>query len=307
MAEPDFDIDAAGKQYEAGREAGEKFEAPADEKEDDAPPADDGFKGYEDYIADGGDPDLYKGKKAFQEDRGRFKENRDMKRTIKDLHSTVQQTMEATNQMLTDQRGKIRTEVEAELKEARANEDMDGALDAQNRLNKLDETPPAATPQAEHPVIQEFRDANPLVDANSTDYNKEFNTDVEAFYNATYEQLSRGGRVALSDGQVKRALGKAMKDAKELHADLFESPRNARQTGGNRPQRRTTQQEKAVSADSYVIKNPRNPRQANAAPEVREAIRQAAIKQAKKTGSNAEDQKKAGDKAAANFEKSLMS
>ena len=54
-----------------------------------------------------------------------------------------------------------------------------------------------------------------------------------------------------------------------------------------------------------MIDNPRNPRQKNAAPEVREMIRRRAEDNARKLGKSDDEIKKAGDTAAKNFERSL--
>lgn len=322
MSEAEFDVDAAEAEYDAARAAGADDDAGdggdggdgdrGGDKGGDPP----GFKSYDEYIADGGDPDMYRGKKAFEAEHTRIDENKRLRKDVRGLQSTVQQTMEAVTDWQTTERAKMRKDIEAELKTAKADEDLDGALDAQQRLDQLDDEPeaqPAAT--EEHTVIQDFREANPMLDSESDDFDQDFNDDVEAFYNGLYQQLSYGGRKKVSDGQIKRALKRALKEANELHEieepgqrtdDRGESRRNTRRGRQQRTNRRSPSQRSATpKAEEFVIENPRNQRQANAAPEVRDMINKTAYKAAIKAGKSEDDAKKAGDGAAQRFEESL--
>ncbi len=130
------------------------------------------------------------------------------------------------------------------------------------------------------------------------------------------QQLSHGGKKKLTDGQIKRCLRKALKEANELHdftekpapkADDGESPRNKRTNNQQRSSRRAraAQVDTTPKAEEYVVKNPRNPRDLNPATEIRETIRKSAETNAKKLGKNEADIKKAGDTAASNFERSI--
>ncbi|MGI9250908.1 MAG: hypothetical protein ACR2PR_06890 [Pseudohongiellaceae bacterium] len=313
MSEPDFDIDAAEQQYNDARQD----EPPAD----DPPPNDDiddqddgndtppGFKSFEEYVADGGDPDDYVGKKAYERHHARIQDNKGLRDEVKDLKGTVQQTMEATNAVLEQTEARVRAEVEAELHQAREDEDVDAALTAQGKLDDMDAAaeqrrgaPPQQRP-TEHPTITAFRESNPMLDHNSNQFDQDFNEDVEAAFNVIANQGLTG-----TDRQVKAALKKAMDIAKGMHAEKFESPRNNRQQNQQRRQQRRTNpgdNDTTPNAEGYVIKNPRNPRQGNAAPEVRDMIQQKAEDAARKAGKSDEDIAKAGKKAAKDFERSL--
>jgi len=299
MAETDFDIDAAADKFDAGKDLDAEGKptgkaADADDGGGDDPP---GFKSYEDYVADGGDPDQYVGKQAYADRYENIQENKRLRKDVKGLQTTVQQTMDTVNEWQDRERERIRTELEGELHEAKENEDPNAALAAQKKIDDLDESEPAPEAQPEHNVIQEFREANPMLDGESDDYDEEFNADVEAIYNGMYQQLSYGGRKQLTDGQIKRALKRAMKEAEELHemqppdddtGKPGESPRNSRQRGNQRNNRRARQQQAKPRAEDFKIDNPRNPRQIDAATEVRDMIKE-----------------KYGDEAAENFEANL--
>lgn len=309
MSEPTFDVDQAEKEYNAAR--GQEDGPPTDEPGDGAegagatppndPPADrpdpPTYMSYEEWIEAGKDPDDFLGKRAFQARYDDIQDNKRLRKELKGLKTTVQQTMDTVNDWQQQERTKIRAELEADLNTAKENEDVEGAIDAQKALDEHDrKSTPASSSQAEHPTIVEFREGHPLIDHDSDDFNEEFNEDVEAFYNGMVQQLSHGGRKRLTDGQIKRALGKAMKDAAELHdIDLggarrqpTESPRNSRGGGQGKQTRRTSRKPAAPKAEDFTIENPRNPRQGNAATEVRDMLKE-----------------KYGEEAAKEFERNL--
>lgn len=313
MAE-NFDVEKAQREYEAAR--GEDDPEPGeieDDEDDDAPP---GFLSFDDYVKQGGDPEMYRGRKAYETEHDRINENKALRREIKGMRATVQQTMESVNDWQRGEREKIRGELEADLHKAKEDEDLDGALTAQQKLDKLDDAPAAQPTREENPVIAEFRTANPRLDPDSEDYNEEFDADVAGFYNDLYNKLSRDGRVAVTDGQIKRCLHKAMKDAMELHGDNApknkdideepgESRRNTRGRGAGATRRRASRTPAAPKAEDYAIEKSAIRREDNPAPAIRERIRETALKKALKDGKPEADAKKYADDQAENFEKAI--
>ena len=321
MSEAEFDVDKAEAEYEAARaDAGDDPDDGGDGGGDDGNKGDDppGFKSYEAYVADGGDPDQYVGKQAYEDRYANIQENKRLRKDVKGLQGTVQQTMDAVNTWQETERKKMRTELDQKLEKAKEDEDLDGALATQKEIDDLDDEPdpPAPTHQDEHPVIADFREANPLLDPDSDDYNEEFNDDVEAIYNSLYQQLTYSGRKKATDGQIKRCLKRAMNEAKQLHEmdeapdgnrdnNRGESRRNKRASRQQRTNRRSTQTTTTPKAEAYVIDNPRNARQANAAPEVRDMIHKKAYEHAIKGGKSEDDAKKYADGESQRFEASL--
>lgn len=327
MADPNasgFDIDAAEKAYNDARaDAGEQV--PDGELDDGAdgnvaPP---GFLSYEEYTAQGGDPDMYRGRKAYETEHERIDENKRLRRDVKGMERTVAQSVEAINEWKGREREKMRTELEANLHRAMEDEDPQAAIDAQKKLDAL---PDDAVNQPEHPVIKEFRSVHSALDADSEDFDQELNADVEAFFNTLAEQLSQGNRRQLTDGQVTRVLRKSLKDALELHgysggadvADVAdevddmddkptgESPRNTRGRGKAAPRRRGSRQPAKPKAESFVLENPMNERQKNAAPEVRDTIREKSIDAGLKAGLSEADAKKRADEDVQRFEEAIF-
>ena len=133
--------------------------------------------------------------------------------------------------------------------------------------------------------------------------------------------LSQGNRRQLTDNQVTRVLRKSLKDALELHgyggaADEVddmdddkppgESPRNTRGRGKATPRRRASRQPAKPKAEAFVLDNPMNERQKNAAPEVRDTIREKSIDAGLKAGLSEADAKKRADEDVQRFEEAIF-
>jgi len=286
---PDLDALAAkfdGNHPEVVKEP-EVIEEEVEEEIDDTPA---GFKTLEEYVADGGDPEMYRGKKAYEAEHNRIEENKLLRTEMRSIKDNTRLAVEALGEWKADQTKVLREQLVAELEEAREEEDLNKALAAQTKITELDNAPkPAAAQQPENPVIQAFRVANPLINPGDDRFNAEFTTDVEAIYNGIVNQLNQGGRVNLTDGQMQRALTKAMKDTKELHIGLFESPKNKRITPANPNRRASRSTTKEGKVADYVLKNPRNPANADAASQIKNLLKD-----------------KYGDDVANAFEKNLM-
>lgn len=209
----------------ADNEGGEEVLA-----EDTSPP---GFKTYEQYVADGGDPDLYKGKKAYEAEHSRIEDNKRLRSEIKELKELSRTVASTMSEWQAQQAKTIRAQLEAELKEAKEIGDVDAALSSQKKIDALGTDKPIAKPQI-NPVIKEFMEKNPILDASSDQYNKDFFDDVVKYHNKEVAELTiyplgdpRSG-TDLTDAQVAKCARRAYERAKDLNADLFKSPRNER-------------------------------------------------------------------------------
>ena len=289
------------------------MEETEEEPIDDLPP---GFKSFDEYVSDGGDPDMYRGRKAYEAEHTRIDENKRLRKDVKGLQSTVQQTMDAVSDWQSTERDKMKRELQAELHTAKENEDVNAAIDAQQRLDKLAEEPQRVQQDIEPPVIQQFREDNPMIDSASDDYDEEFNGAVEGFYNTIYNQISQNGHRRVSDNQVQRCLDKAMRDARDLHGlnepnrtltddPPTESPRNLRKRGQRQPRRQQqSRQPITARAEEFKIDNPKNGRDTSGAG-VRDMIREKAFKNARKGGKSEVDATLYAEQETKRFEESL--
>ena len=313
--ETDFDVDAAGAQFDANRsQSGEAEGAgdPPDEGEasgeGDAPAKEanpHGHLSYEEWIEAGKDPDDYVGRNAYQQQHERIVDNRQLEKQVKQLTKTQQQTLDAIGDWQAQESARIRAELEAELHKAKEDEDVDGALEAQQALDEHDrkqqqkqqQQTPADDPfEGEPEVIANYRLVEPVLDPNSEHWDEEFNSEVAEYVNNRINAAAKTNR-KVTDTMLERWLKKAVKDTHELFGTepaaiedeppRGESPRNKRQ-GQQAPKRRQSQKPREAKAEDFKIENPRNPRQQNAAAEIRDLIAT-----------------KYGDEDAKNFEKSL--
>jgi hypothetical protein len=179
---------------------------------------------------------------------------------------------------------------------------VDAAIDATEKIAEHDrkeaakKTPAANDAPEEMEPIANFRTANPAIDPSSPDYNEEFNAEVELSFN-TLVRRAHDQKRTVTDAMINRWLKKSMKDATDLFGDdapaapaappPSESPRNQR-PGQGAGKRRQAGKPAEAKAENYQIENPRNPRQKNAASEIRDLIKD-----------------KYGDDDAKSFERSL--
>lgn len=306
MSEPNFDMDAAEEAYQKARGEDPALDPDAIEVDEQDPEAhaaagerDDppNYLTYEEWIAEGRDPEDYIGKKAFQKRYDDIQDNKRLRKELKQMGTTVQQTMEAVQEWQTDQRASIRKELEEELRNARANEDVDAAIEAQQALDEHDrkakQQPKGQQQEHEEPeVITNFRQRVPMIDPESDEFDEEFNADVELAYNDRFQRAVQQKR-PVTENMVRRWLNAAVKEARELHGIEEEEPRRQEsrrnQRGGTgRQQRRGGGKQPKPRAEDFTIENPRNPRQHNAASEIRDLLKE-----------------KYGDEAAEGFERSL--
>ena len=203
-----------------------------EEKDEGKPP---GYLSYEEWIEAGKDPDLYKGKKAYEREYERVQERKENQREIKELKETLNQTVESINEWKDQERNKIRSELESELKVATDGRDLERALEIKDQLHQMDQQPQEA-PQ-ENPLITNFRQRNPIVDPNSPMHDESFHQDMQSIQRTIIDDLT--GRdpermSQLTEAQITRSLDIAYKKAKDLHPHLFKSPRNGRQAPTDR-------------------------------------------------------------------------
>ena len=279
--------------------------------------ADGGHMSYQEWVDAGNDPDMYQGKKAFEMNRQEIQDKRKYRKDLQSMQQTLDQTVQGINDWKSHERARIKTEVQAELAQAMEDEDPQAAVTAQKKLDAIEQQEQAAKAQpqqqqyVEPEVLLDWRAKHPLVDGDSEQFNQEFNDAMVGYFNADFAQLSQGGRKQLTDGQMERIANKAYNQAKGLYPDLFQSPRNTRQQSQQRSQRRAPAQgqsedDQVQTADNYVIPDPVNPRQQNAASEVAQMVRSTAEENARRTGKSADAIKSAGDEAVAEFEKNLF-
>ena len=206
-----------------------------------------GFKSYEEYVAEGGDPDMYKGKKAFEAEYERIQEIRRDKSETKELKDGMSSIIDTLGEWKTQQTSTIRAELEAQLAEQKRTADVDGALETKEKLDALKETPKKQETPPLNPVLEKFMTENPIIDQGSDQFNDEFFSDMARLQAKKINEMSDNGGADLTDAQILKCTKAAFASAKELNAELFTSKRNSRQGQGR--QARTAPSDKGQSIE----------------------------------------------------------
>lgn len=198
----------------------ESEEVHADESTTDAEEAGDppGLLSYEQWVAEGRDPEKYKGKKAYEAEYKRIQSEKELKLQVKALETTVKAIADKASEREAKIEARHRAELEKALSEAKEIGDVEAALEAKEQLHELNSN---RTRQESlmHPVISGFINDNAVL-AND-DVKKEF----ERVYNGKLKADGVGVNDQLSEAAIKGYLRSAMDSVKSIYPDKFQSPR----------------------------------------------------------------------------------
>lgn len=151
-----------------------------------------GWTPYQEYIDGGGDPEMYRGAKAFLQFYENRKKNKDKVEEKDAQVESLRDEMEQLAKMMAEdrkkQKEKFKKELEERLKQQKEDLDVEGYAETADELKRLEEesgdTTEQPAKQKEHPVIQSFRDDNPVFDRESNKFNEEANTMLESMVNS---------------------------------------------------------------------------------------------------------------------------
>lgn len=251
MDELDEQLAALESEYEQGEVKEPEAEPEVEEVEQEAEPdveakegeKPQGYKSYDEYIADGGDPDYYKGPKAFEQEYQRIQDNKELKSELKTIKEMSKSAFEGLEEWRAREAEKIRADLEAKLVEQKETADVDGALETQKQLSELD-SKVVEQKREVHPVVKDFIKSNPVLDESSESFNAEFYDDMSRIQ-AKYINDLGGDKEPLTEAQLERCMAAAFEKTKALHPELERSPRNDRQGA----QRQAKQAPKAPKKD----------------------------------------------------------
>jgi hypothetical protein len=192
---------------------------------DKSPP---GFLSYEDYIKSGKDPKKYKGEDAYKETYEHIHEIKSLKKELKVVAQSVSDTMEEWRNA---ERAKLKEEAKQELEQAKASGDVNAVLEAKEKLDEIKQDEKKGVAPKLLPVIEDYIQDNPLIDAQSKDFNQDVFEDFKLLYDAQVTKLTNGTGIGMTERQIQRALTRALEEAKEMNKEALpqvRSPRNDR-------------------------------------------------------------------------------
>ncbi len=214
-------------QQEDGNEViDDELEDDQEEQHDEAPP---GLKTYDQWIAEGRDPEKFKGRKAYEAEYKRIQEVKELKSSVKGMAETLKATVEAIADRETKAEARHRKELEAALNDAKETGDIDAALDATEQLHQLNNAPKQQA-RREHPVIADFIEDNVILES------PEIRAEFQEIYNGILRGRGVGANTVLSEGRIKLYLKSAMDEVKSIFPEKFSSQKVNRQVQvkGNR-------------------------------------------------------------------------
>ncbi len=179
---------------------------------------------YDDWIAAGKDPSLFKGKKAYEAEYNRIQEVKSLKDDMRQMNQTLKSTVDAIAERENRVDARHKVELEAALSQAKEDGDTDAAIDALDQLNDINARPAPAPAQQVHPVIGTFISNNPVLEAS------EMHDEFGRIYNGKLKADGVGKNDPLSDAAIKGYANDAMRSIKTLYPDRFSSPKNVRKT-----------------------------------------------------------------------------
>lgn len=225
-----------------------------DDAIDETPP---GFISHADYVAKNGNDDGWKGKAAYNAEYKRIQDNKELRNEIKGMNDMLKQTVAATQSMQDAAYQRGLESAKAELQEALDNNDAQGVYDAQAKIQSMPK--PQAAPRI-NPVHSEFFSSNPIVDSGSDQYDGELMGEFQRIYNGRLQVDGVRPDQELSPRAIKGYMSEALKSAKSLFPEKFESPRNLRKTT-QQSNKRTTVKSAPVDAlknQRFTTKNSRD-------------------------------------------------
>lgn len=269
-------IDNLGDQYDQVR--GEPVEKPEPKDEPIDEPIDEpeeleaknppGFiDNIKDWVDAGHDPDDFKGKNAYKKEYESIQANKGLRADIREMKATLKTTVDAINTQVQATKDKTRADVIAEFEEAKKNEDMDGALAAQEKLVKIDTAPPADILPSQ-PLVTGFMEDNPILDQGSDQFDAKANRQFARIYDNKLRSLDDGSN-RFTKEDIEDCLSSAFQEVKSLNPALFESPRNNRE---GQPQRKKRTKANAAPTSVSAVERS-NPRDHTAANDVYELIK----------------------------------
>lgn len=197
----------------------EEVEAEAEEVkevEEKSPP---GFVSYEDWVAQGKDPDDWRGANAYKREYDRIQENKDLLDKMSSLVSLIEDEKQTAAERA---RAEERLRFEQELNEAKENMDVDKV----EELLKNQPKDPVKEEFVEPAPIANYRKSNPILDPTSPQFDEQFEGAVARVVNSKLQQFGAG----VDDDIVSRVMDVAYNEVKALYPEKFESPKNSRKT-----------------------------------------------------------------------------
>lgn len=176
----------------------EEVETP-EEGQDDVP---EGFKTYEQYIEDGGDPKYYKGIEAYKQQKDILAELKEIKRKAKERDDEMHALVKWTE----TEKSRLRKQIEQQKKQAEEDLDIGRYKELEQEERELGLNQPQQG--QEHQVVASYRQEQPFLNPASPDYDPVQAAAFAAAFNQMAVEAERRAGRPLNDAEVRQYLDK---------------------------------------------------------------------------------------------------
>ena len=195
----------------------EELEEQIEQEEEQDEPADEspkGYKSYDQYIEDGGDPDMFRGKKAYEQFYDKNQELKALKNDIKEVKLGVSQMAKAQQEAHNQTVAKLMAQFEDDMQQAKDSLDFEAYEKANRARDNLQKQNVGKAPESERPfqsIISNFRSLNPALDPSSSEYDVDLDQAVVNRVNAKAAKMNIN---VLDESDIKSLLEDSFNDAK---------------------------------------------------------------------------------------------
>lgn len=158
----------------------------------------DGFKSFDEYVADGGDPDFYRGKKAYQQQKDILAEMKALKKKTDDFMFQQEKRHAAETERLLKEIEKAKAEAKADLD-----------FDRYEELNTQERELKGAHQQkneGEAPVIAHYRNENPELNPAAPEFDPIYASAFAAAFNTAAMKAEQTVGRALNEAEIAKWL-----------------------------------------------------------------------------------------------------
>jgi rubrerythrin len=190
---------------------------------------DQGFKSYEQYIEEGGDPEFYRGKKAYLQQKKVIQEIKEMKAKTKQIDDFMFE-QEKRHAKETE---RLLKQIESQKAEAKADLDFEryDALEQQRQDLQGVQT---KVNQGEPIVIAQYRKTNPELDPQSLKFDPVHNAAFSAAFNAIAMQTEQRLGRPVTDAEVQELLEETSKKLNPKPAPRASKVASSTNSGGKK-------------------------------------------------------------------------
>ena len=196
-------------------------------EEQEKPP---GYKTFDEYVADGGDPEMYRGPKAYTQFKELKQQTSDKIHKVEEqMAELVKMQREQIEKAKADAHAQAMQELQGKMATAKENLDFEAYEQASSEMQKMQSSKPEDNTQRLQSVVAEIKQSLPLINETSAEYNPAFFSVVQTNLGQVMESNNVDTN-SLTPEALKHYMNEALERSKKDMPHLFRQPRKAPHT-----------------------------------------------------------------------------